>query len=189
MAVVASEEGMEFRHFRLAGTRDYSLPPERCVTVEPDGVTLTVDLGRSDLLLETELPRFAEWLDRPSANGRRQYRLTPASLEAARAAGMQSPTLEVWFHQRTGHPSPPAARLLMAGAETPPCQFRRHLVLHVAERGDGRRPDAMAGDARPDRGPAGADGAGRGGRKGGGIAAAVERSEAVSVRLMRRRPP
>ncbi len=131
MAVVASEEGMEFRHFRLAGTRDYSLPPERCVAVEPDGVTLTVDLARSDLLLETELPRFAERLDRPSANGRRQYRLTPASLEAARAGGMQLPTLEIWFHQRTGQPAPPAARLLMAGAETPPCQFRRHLVLHV----------------------------------------------------------
>ena len=45
---------------------------------------------------------------------------------------MQLPTLEIWFHQRTGHPAPPAARLLMAGAETPPCQFRRHLVLHVA---------------------------------------------------------
>ncbi len=131
MAVVASEEGMEFRHFRLAGTRDYSLPPERCVAVEPDGVTLTVDLARSDLLLETELPRFAERLDRPSANGRRQYRLTPASLEAARAGGMQLPTLEIWFHQRTGQPAPAAARLLMAGAETPPCQFRRHLVLHV----------------------------------------------------------
>ena len=131
MAVVASEEGMEFRHFRLTGTRDYSLPPERCVAVEPDGVTLTVDLDRSDLLLETELPRFAERLDRPSANGRRQYRLTPASLEAARAGGMQPQTLEIWFHQRTGHPAPPAARLLMAGAETPTCQFRRHLVLHV----------------------------------------------------------
>ena len=45
MAVVASEDGMEFRHFRLGGTRDYALPPERCVTVEPDGVTLLVDLA------------------------------------------------------------------------------------------------------------------------------------------------
>ena len=63
LAVVASEEAIEFRHFRLTGTRDYALPPERCVTVEPDGVTLTVDLARSDLLLETELPRFAELVD------------------------------------------------------------------------------------------------------------------------------
>ena len=132
MAVVADEEAMEFRHFRLTGTRDYALPPERCVTVEPDGVTLTVDLARSDLLLETELPRFAELLDRPTANGRRQYRLTPASLGAARAGGMGLPTLEVWFHQRTGQTAPPAARLLMAGAETSPAHFQRHLVLHVA---------------------------------------------------------
>ena len=132
MAVVANEEAMEFRHFRLSGTRDYSLPPERCVTVEDDGVTLTVDLARSDLLLETELPRFAELLDRPSANGLRQYRLTPASVEAARTGGMQMPTMEVWFQQRTGHPAPPAARLLMAGGQTPPAHFQRHLVLHVA---------------------------------------------------------
>ena len=79
MAVVANEEEMEFRHFRLSGTRDYALPPDRCVTVESDGVTLAVDLARSDLLLETELPRFAELIDRPTTTGRRLYRLTPDS--------------------------------------------------------------------------------------------------------------
>ena len=133
LAVVASEDAMEFRHFRLSGTRDYALPPERCVSVEDDGVTLTVDVARSDLLLETELPRFAERLDRPSANGVRQYVLTPASLEAARAGGMPLGVLEAWFHQRTGEPMPPAARLLMAGAQAPPARFRRHLVLHTAD--------------------------------------------------------
>ena len=132
LAVVATEDGMEFRHFRLSGTRDYALPPERCVTVEPDGVTLTVDLARSDLLLETELPRFAERIDAPPSAGLRQYVLTPASLEAARSAGMTLGALEVWFQQRTGEPSPPAARLLMAGGEAPPARFQRHLVLHVA---------------------------------------------------------
>ena len=45
---------------------------------------------------------------------------------------MQLGALEVWFRQRTGQPLPPAARLLMAGGQTPPAQFRRHLVLHVA---------------------------------------------------------
>ncbi len=133
MAVVASEEAMEFRHFRLAGTRDYALPPERCVSVEPDGVTLTVDLARSDLLLETEAPRFAERIDAAPANGLRQYVLTPASLEAARATGMTLGTLEAWFQQRTGEPMPPAARLLMAGGQSASPRFQRHLVLHVAD--------------------------------------------------------
>src|SRR5262249_2897186 len=34
LAVVAREDSVDFRHFRLAGTRDYALPPERCVEVE-----------------------------------------------------------------------------------------------------------------------------------------------------------
>src|SRR5262249_32961546 len=53
VAVVPSEDDIEFRHFRLTGTRDYALPPDRCVSVEEDGVTLTVDAARSDLMLET----------------------------------------------------------------------------------------------------------------------------------------
>ncbi len=132
LAVVASEEAIDFRHFRLTGTRDYGLPPDRCVRVEADGVTLTVDLARSDLLLETELPRFAEPAGGPSSNGRRQYRLTPASLAAAREAGINAVTLEGWFSQRTGGPLTPAARLLLTGAGNPAPQLRRHLVLHVA---------------------------------------------------------
>jgi hypothetical protein len=132
LAVVASEEAIDFRHFRLTGTRDYGLPPERCVSVEPDGVTLTVDLVRSDLLLETELPRFAEPAGGPSSNGRRQYRLTPASLAAAREQGLNAVTLEGWFAQRTGGPLTPAARLLLSGAGLSPPRLQRHLVLHVA---------------------------------------------------------
>src|SRR5205085_2115239 len=60
LAVVANEKDIDYRHFRLTGTRDYCLPPEKCVEVEADGVTLTVDLARSDLLLESEVQRFAE---------------------------------------------------------------------------------------------------------------------------------
>jgi hypothetical protein len=133
LAVVASEAAIDFRHFRLTGTRDYALPPERCVSVEPDGVTLTVDLARSDLLLETELPRFAEALDRPGPDGRRQYRLTPASLAAAREAGLTEAALDAWCQQRAGQPLPPAARLLMTAGEAEPPRLQRHLVLHVAD--------------------------------------------------------
>jgi hypothetical protein len=132
LAVVASEEDIEFRHFRLTGTRDYGLPPEKCVTMEPDGVTLTVDLARSDLLLETELPRFTELVPSSSMNGRRKYRLTPASLAAARASGLAVTTLEVWFHQRTGQPLSPAARMLLIGGQLPPPEFQHYLILQVA---------------------------------------------------------
>src|SRR5262249_22205135 len=94
LALVPHDDAIDFKHFRLTGTRDYGLPAEKCVTIEPDGVTMTIDVTRSDLLLETELPRFAAPLDRAAANGRRQYRLTPASLAAARESGMSMPQLE-----------------------------------------------------------------------------------------------
>ncbi|MFO0841829.1 MAG: hypothetical protein U0797_05435 [Gemmataceae bacterium] len=139
LALVASEDQIEFRHFRLAGTRDYALPPERCVEVEDDGVTLAVDLARSDLMLETELPRFADLVDRATTAGKRRYRLTPASLGRARSEGMTIAALETWFSQRAGLPVTPAARLLLTGAQLSPPQLRRHLVLHVetAEVADG----------------------------------------------------
>jgi hypothetical protein len=139
LAVVLSEDAIDYRNFRLTGTRDYALPPDRCVAVEPDGVTLAVDVARSDLLLETELPAFAEPVDRSAANGRRHYRLTPASLANGRAAGWTLGTLEVWFQQRAGQPLSPAARLLMVGGEIEAPFFGRHLVLHLptAELADG----------------------------------------------------
>lgn len=132
LAVVSSEAGVDFRHFRLSGTRDYALPPERCVEVEPDGVTLAVDVARSDLLLETELQRFAEPLDGVGVTGRRRYRLTPASLAAGRGTGLNANVLDAWFRQRTGSSLSAAARLLLTGADAPPVAVRRQLVLHVA---------------------------------------------------------
>jgi hypothetical protein len=131
LALVPHEDLIDYRHFRLIGTRDYSLPPDRCVTVEADGVTLTIDLARSDLLLETELPRFAVPVERATANGRRQFRLTPESLAAAREGGLSIQALETWFLQRTGVPLSPAARLLLSGPLLPPSVLRRHLVLHL----------------------------------------------------------
>ena len=132
LAAVASESQIDYTHFRLTGTRDYCLPPEPCATVEADGVTLNVDLASSDLLLESELQRFAEPTASAGAPGRRGYRLTPASLSAARDQGMSLAELTAWFEQRTGLPLAPAARLLFSGAETPPQELRRQLVLHAA---------------------------------------------------------
>jgi hypothetical protein len=134
LAVVAAEDKIDFRHFRLTGTRDYCMPPERCVEVEPDGVTLNVDLVRSDLLLEIELQRFAEPVARPGTQGHRLYRLTPSSLAAARQQGVTVAFLGGWFEQRAGQPLTPAARLLLSAAEIPSLELRRQIVVHVAER-------------------------------------------------------
>jgi hypothetical protein len=114
------------------------------VEVESDGVTLTVDRARSDLLLETEVQRFAEPVGPNStaharagaelANGRRQYRLTPGSLAAGRESGLSLTNLEGWFVQRTGQVLTPAARLLLTGCEFPPLELRRLCVLNVPTR-------------------------------------------------------
>jgi hypothetical protein len=132
LALVTDEDAIDFRQFRLTGTRDYGLPPDQCVTVESDGVRLTVDPARSDLLLETELPRFAELAPGSGMTGRRQYRLTPATLAAARDSGMTLAALEEWFLQRTGQSLPPATRLLLTGTESPAPTIQRYLVMRVA---------------------------------------------------------
>jgi hypothetical protein len=133
LAVVADESAIDFRHFRLTGTRDYGLPPDKCVSIGADGVTLSIDLAKSDLMLETELSRFAEPAARGDRNGHCQFRLTPASLAAARASGFHEQKLEEWFLQRTGQPPSPAARLLLNGDRAQPLTISHQLVLHVAE--------------------------------------------------------
>ncbi len=131
LAVVASEASIDYTLFRLTSSRDYASRPEQCVAVGDDGVTLTVDLAKSDLLLESELARFAELIDKPSGNGQRRYRLTPASLGAGREAGVNASALEAWFQQRAGQAASPAALLLLtAGQES--AAIRSVLVLNVA---------------------------------------------------------
>ncbi len=132
LAVVASESAIDYSHFRLTGTRDYALPPERCVEVEDDGVTLKVDLTRADLMLETEISRFAEPVETSGNHTRRLYRLTPASVASAREAGVLLATLEQWFFQRTGNAMSPAAQLLFNGSQWPAPALKRHLVLHLS---------------------------------------------------------
>jgi hypothetical protein len=132
VAAVANEADVDFRHFRLTATRDYTLPSEKCVSIEPDGVTLSIDLSRADLLLESEAARFAEPVERFGTNGRCHYRLTPGSTAAGRANGLTLLALESWFRQRSGQPLSPAARLLLTASEQGPLELRRRLVLHVA---------------------------------------------------------
>jgi hypothetical protein len=131
MALVTQEDEIDYKNFRLTGTRDYSLPPEKCVTVEPDGVTLNVDLTKSDLLLETELPRFTERVDQPSQGGRRVYRVTPTTLAQARESGMSLGALETWFQQRAGQLLSSAALLFFNAAQCAPANLKRLLILEV----------------------------------------------------------
>jgi hypothetical protein len=152
LLAVAGEEEIDFRHFRLTSTRDYGLPPEKCVEVQDDGVTLAIDLSRSDLLLETELQRFAEpqadaaltpgrtpgadatrlAMRSEGKDGRTVYRVTPQSLAAGQSNGLELRELEDWFQQRTGRSLSPAVKLLLTGDQAPPLQVRRQLILHVA---------------------------------------------------------
>ena len=86
--LVDDERTIPFDRFRLAGSRDYRRPPEVCVTVEPDGVSMALDPARSDLMVDAELGRFADELPASQAGawaksadpGRRRFVVTAASL-------------------------------------------------------------------------------------------------------------
>jgi hypothetical protein len=120
---------LDYKHFRLVGNRDYEAKPQKCVTFDRDGVTFTVDLAAADLLLEAELPRFAEPLrgDGPE----RRYRITPMTARLARDQGLLVADLEQWSLNRAGEPLPASARLLLAGSEGITGELRRRFVLSL----------------------------------------------------------
>lgn len=97
---------------RIIASRDYRLSPEPCVVTGPDGVTLHIDREKADLMLEAEILRFAEPLPLTDKEGRRQFRVTPASLRLAFEQGLAIDGLEEWFQRRTGG-SPPASVMLL----------------------------------------------------------------------------
>jgi hypothetical protein len=121
LLLVEDEATIPYARFRSAGSRDYRRPAEACVEVEPDGVTLALDLGRSDLLVDAELARFAdEQVARSRPDGtsapRRAFVVSPASLARAAESGMTVAQLARWFQQRTGGELPAAIRLLLHAA-------------------------------------------------------------------------
>lgn len=120
--------------------RDYRLPPERCVTVEEDGVTLVLDPSRTDLLIDAELGRFAD--ERPAFGPdpadplrptERRFIITPASLRRGRERGLTPALLADWFARRAGAEPPPAVKLMERSpqARTKPWTASRRLVLNV----------------------------------------------------------
>ena len=138
LLLVEDEASIPFARFRMAGSRDYRRPAEACVDVEADGVTLSLDLGRSDLLVDAELARFADEepiRSRPdgSSSPRRSFTVTPSSLARAAENGMTVAQMARWFTQRTGGEMPSAIRLLLHAA-TPgigPFPTRRPIVMTV----------------------------------------------------------
>lgn len=138
LVLVEDEAAIPFQRFRMTGARDYRRPPEVCVEVDADGVTLTLDLARSDLLVDAELARFSDEqagpADRaPSPSPRRRFVVSADSLARAAGSGQTPALLAHWFLRRTGGEVPPAVRLLLAARSSrlPPLSTSRPLVLHA----------------------------------------------------------
>jgi hypothetical protein len=124
LVLVEDDAAIPLQRLRMLGSRDYRRPPEACVAVEDDGVSLVLDPTRGDLFADAELARFADE-DReggrssprgPATPGRR-YRVTRGSLARARAEGFAPGPLASWFERRTAAPMPPAVRLLLEGLD------------------------------------------------------------------------
>jgi len=138
--LVEDEKTVPFDRLRLISSRDYRRPPEICVLVEPDGVTMTLDPSRSDLLVEAELARFAEVLSdaqlepaKMAPTVLRRFAVTAASLRRATNRGMTPPQLVEWYTRRTGGEIPPAVRLLLAArtSRVPMLKAARMLILNL----------------------------------------------------------
>ena len=138
LLLVEDEGAIPFNKFRMVGSRDYRRPPETCVDVDGDGVTLALDLGRSDLLVDAELARFADEVpatDRANQDStvspRRWFEVSPGSLSRAASNGMTIAAMSRWFEQRTGEPVPAAVRLLLHAADpnAPPFTTARPVVM------------------------------------------------------------
>jgi hypothetical protein len=124
----------DYRSLRLIGNRDYETRPSRCITVADDGVTLTVDAGQSDLLLEAEIGRLTEPVLGDPA-GLRRFRLTPESLKKATAQGWRTAELDEWFTNRTGETLPAAGKLFILGPTLPASLASKRLVVQVPDPG------------------------------------------------------
>jgi hypothetical protein len=138
IGLTADGRDPDFKALRLIGNREYDAKPVKCVTVAADGLTLTVDAGQADILLEAEIARIAEAL--PVFNqGPRQFRMTPRTLRHAAEGGLSLDALDEWFVTRTGDPLSPAARLFLTGHSLPPptTQTCRVLRLPSEEIADG----------------------------------------------------
>lgn len=120
----------DYKNLRLIGNRDYEAKPTKCIAVEEDGVTLNLDAGQTDLLLEAEIGRLAEPVP-PDGGSARRFKLTPESLRRAVQSGYKLDDLDTWFVARTGFVLPAAGRMFILGPTVPTSLATKRLVLQV----------------------------------------------------------
>ena len=120
----------DYKNLRLIGNRDYEAKPTKCIAVEEDGVTLNLDAGQTDLLLEAEIGRLAEPVP-PDGGSARRFKLTPESLRRAVQSGYKLDDLDTWFVARTGFALPAAGRMFILGPTVPTSLATKRLVLQV----------------------------------------------------------
>jgi hypothetical protein len=138
--LVEDDQTVPYARLRLTSSRDYRRPPDVCVTVEPDGVTLALDLARADLLVDAELTQFA---DPPTGPERsvgnsgtvlpRRFAITSESLQRGLDRGMGTPWLSEWFERRAGRQVPAAVELLLLAksARAPRLKAAKIVVLRA----------------------------------------------------------
>jgi hypothetical protein len=131
IGLIASDDRIDYQQFRLVGSRDYLAAEEHCAQVADDGLTLVINEHKSDLLLESELRRFAEAASPSGADDRTRYRMTPATLRTAQRQGLDAKALDAWFLRRTGEPLSATAKLLLTGEDAPPLTLEKLVALRV----------------------------------------------------------
>ncbi len=138
LLLIEDDRAIPFHRFRLSGSRDYRRAPDACLEVEPGGIVLALDLGRSDLFVDAELARFADEIPgegpmTPGGVPRRRFRISSESLARAAKDGATPAQLSRWFPQRTGAEMPAAVRLLIhaSGPDASPLPTTRPLILHA----------------------------------------------------------
>ena len=132
-ALVDNEETVDFRMFRLSGSRDYRISPEPCIRVGADGLDLIVEESKSDLLLETELPILSDPI--PGKNGAtsNRFRITPGSMGRIRERGWTLETLDQWFRMRTGEAPKPAVKLFFLAKARKPIEVIPSILFQAED--------------------------------------------------------
>ncbi len=132
-ALVDNEDAVDFRMFRLSGSRDYRVSPEPCIRQGPDGLDLTVDETKSDLLLETELPLLADPVPQKIGGAPNRHRITPASMARVRERGWNLELLEQWFRTRTGEPPKSSVKLFFLAKSRKSLCIEPRIILQSEE--------------------------------------------------------
>jgi hypothetical protein len=131
IGMVSDEAQIDFTRFRLAGSRDYLAPEEKCVEIENDGLTLAAQDGKADLLFGAEVRRFADMVE-PIGEDKSLFRMSVASLRRARESGIDLYWLDDWFLRRAGEPLPATARILFVGRDVPATVLGKIFIVRAA---------------------------------------------------------